>query len=90
MVKEETLTAFLEAFGEIGHKKCANPDLQDGIEKVAIYAKENRPTHGARQMFSSYWTSKLGESFDVEHELSALEGSSYGDVAIILTRPASN
>jgi hypothetical protein len=45
------------------------------------------PTHAARQLRSGAWTSKLGISEDVEHELRALEGEIYGVVALILTRP---
>jgi len=45
------------------------------------------PTHAARQLGPSNWTSKLGELEDVEHAtLQSLE-SFYGKVALVLRRP---
>lgn len=47
------------------------------------------PSHMARQLESGAWTSKLGESYDIEHhELHALEGPGYGRLECILARPA--
>ena len=47
------------------------------------------PTHAARQLASGLWTSKLGHSEDIEHDLRALEGDTYGMVALLLKRPTS-
>ena len=59
------------------------------MEKVAIYAIGGRTKHMARQLPSGAWTSKLGDLEDIEHEsLSALEGSDYGNVAMIMARKA--
>jgi len=33
-----------------------------------------------------FWSSKIGKSVDIEHTLEGLEGSFYGQVAIIMRR----
>jgi hypothetical protein len=58
-----------------------------GFERVAIYAQNGVPTHGAKQLPTGRWSSKLGSSEDVDHEsLMLLEGAKYGQVAVILRR----
>ena len=42
--------------------------LQDGYEKIAIYALDGEPTHAARQLDTGRWTSKLGKHEDIEHD----------------------
>ena len=87
---EETLDAFIQAFSVLGYKVCNDSTLEPGVEKVAIFAKKDgTPTHGARQLPSGKWTSKLGNSFDIQHELEALEAGEYGAVAVIMSRPQS-
>lgn len=85
---EVTLEAFIQAFGALGFSLCKDPSLEPGVEKVAIFInpRTGRPTHGARQLPSGAWTSKLGRSVDIEHELKALEGMEYGVVAVILAK----
>ena len=46
------------------------------------------PTHAARQFPGGRWTSKLGPAEDIEHELEELAGPLYGEVVLILRRPA--
>ncbi len=61
--------------------------LNFGFEKVALFVDAaGMPTHAARQVNSGAWTSKLGNSEDIEHELRALEGDIYGTVRLILKR----
>jgi hypothetical protein len=89
VVKAETLDAFIEAFGTLGFEKCDSGAKEDGYEKVAIYTKNDRPTHAARQLSSGTWTSKLGRLEDIEHaSLGAIEGPMYGVVACFMRRPA--
>jgi hypothetical protein len=47
--------------------------------------------HAARQLPTGHWTSKLGESEDIEHRLHDLEGLIYGQVVLVLarTRPST-
>jgi len=62
------------------------PDLEEGFERIAIFAILAQPTHAARQLENGRWTSKLGRAVDIEHELDALEGTDYGKVTQILKR----
>ena len=67
---------------------CENSHIESGFEKVAVYVDaEGRPTHVARQLPNGLWTSKLGKSQDIEHELEGVTGSVYGSVAQFLKRP---
>ena len=87
-VRELTLDAFTTAFHSLGFVGGADESLEPAIEKVALFADPaGTPTHAARQLPSGRWTSKLGQAVDIEHELRALEGEIYGDVASILKRP---
>ena len=84
---EETIDAFVRAFNTLGFRPCDSRALEPAFEKVAIYAAGSRPNHAARQLRSGIWTSKLGRGVDIEHTLAGLEGSTYGAVAVVLTRP---
>ena len=84
-----TLESFVKAYATLGYRPCDSDELVEGYEKVAIYAKGDRVTHAARQLGSGRWSSKLGSSVDIEHTLEGLEGSLYGGVVRILSRPAS-
>ena len=71
---------------------CGNGSLEDGYEKVAIYARDGELTHAARQLRDGRWTSKLGKYEDIEHDsLEALYGDGYGEygsVAVFMVRPS--
>ena len=83
----ESLEAFISAFSTLGYQPCADGSFDALFEKVAIYLRNGRPTHAARQLADGTWTSKLGQWIDVSHTLSGLEGPEYGQVATFLTRP---
>lgn len=86
--REETLAAFILAFGTLDFAPADNEALELGVEKVALFVDANgMPTHAARQLPTGRWTSKLGFSEDLEHDLHALEGDIYGTVTIVLRRP---
>lgn len=84
--REETLDAFVSVFQSIGFEVCDSDELEAGIEKVAIYCRENVPKHAARQLDDGQWSSKLGPLEDIRHELASLTGATYGTVAVILMR----
>lgn len=69
--REETIEAFVRAFATLGFVECADGALEQGVEKVAIYAEmiagTPSPTHAARQLSDGRWTSKIGELEDIEH-----------------------
>src|SRR5205807_2520447 len=65
--REETLEAFRQAFATLGYVVCDDERLEEGYEKVALFASFGVPKHAARQLPSGRWTSKLGEREDIEH-----------------------
>ncbi len=86
--KDNTVQSFIDAFEQQRYTVCEDVEPETGYEKVVIYTKEGRPTHAARQLPSGSWTSKLGQSYDIEHQsLHGVEGFYYGMVAITLKRP---
>jgi len=85
--REETVAAFIEAFQTLGFVTCADGALEQGFEKIALYALAGAPKHAARQLPNGHWTSKLGELEDVEHALDGLIGVWYGSVVQVLKRP---
>jgi hypothetical protein len=92
--EDETIEAFIQAFGTKGFKKCKDGEdgsFEKGIQKIALYAKTGAdgklsPTHAAVQTRQGKWRSKLSADHDIEHTLEALEGSSYGTVALFLSK----
>jgi len=87
IAREETLAAFLAAFGTLGYVPCVGEEIEPGFEKVALFADaDNIPTHAARQLLGGSWTSKIGRREDIEHALHDLEGEAYGVVVQILKR----
>ncbi len=86
--REETVVAFRDAFASMGYMECSDDDLEPDIEKIALFANAaGCPLHAARQLPSGRWTSKLGESEDIEHALRDLEGEMYGTVVLVMKRP---
>lgn len=88
VIRDETLSAFQNAFGTINYVTCVGEDPEPGFERIALFADAHAsPTHAARQLTDGRWTSKLGRMEDIEHDLHDLEGSEYGSVALIMKRP---
>ena len=87
---EETVGAFIQAYATLGYSPCESAALEQDFEKIAVYTKDAKPTHAARQLRNGSWTSKLGRQEDIEHESpEAIEGPAYGKVAVILRRPVA-
>jgi hypothetical protein len=85
--REHTLEAWIKVLGTFGFETCVSSSLEEGIEKVAIYALEGVGfMHVARQLASGKWTSKLGPLEDIEHDLMALVGIRYGEVVRLMQR----
>ena len=87
--KSDSLENCIEVFKILGYKEETNISFESGFEKVALYTDaDGLPAHAARQKENGFWTSKLGEAEDIEHDSpEALEGAAYGKVKIILKRP---
>lgn len=88
---EETLDAFIAAYGTRGYIPCDDSTLEEGFEKIALYGRvltgRVSPTHAARQLPNGHWTSKLGDHEDVEHETpERVECPTYGVVVGFMKR----
>lgn len=85
---EETVEAFVTAYGTLGYEVCPDGALETTHEKIAIFVdNSDTPTHAARQLADGRWTSKLGMFHDIEHELVDVEGPLYGKVGQYMKRP---
>ena len=81
-----TVGAFERLFSVLGYEACdgsAEPQLR---ERIAVFVRDTRVTHVARQLESGLWTSKLGRLVDIMHSLHDLEGDSYGQVETVMCR----
>jgi hypothetical protein len=87
--RQRTLPAFREAYETLGYTQCDQESYEEGFTKVAIFAKDNKPTHASLQIGPGLWSSKIGRHADISHDLRSLCGPRYGDVALILKRPGS-
>jgi hypothetical protein len=86
--RDGSVQSLVALFQALGYQFCDAPQLEDGFEKVAIYAKGDAYTHAARLLEDGRWTSKLGRGLRIEHDtLDGLTGVEYGAVAQILKRP---
>jgi len=84
--REETVVAFCAAFQTLGYEECESAELEEGVQKIALYARGGSPTHAARQLANGRWTSKLGKGEDIQHELGDVEGELYGHVVKLFRR----
>jgi len=85
-VRALTIEAFIAAFNTRGFVVCLDGSLENGFEKIAIFADHNsEPTHAARQLPDGVWTSKFGDFEDVRHvDLACIEGPLYGQVSVYM------
>lgn len=84
----------MQAFASEGFVECKDISLEEGYERVAIFADDDGFTHVSLQLPTGSWTSKLGKHWDIEHELDAVAGFDsswpsfrYGEIALIMRRP---
>lgn len=87
LARIETIESSAHAFATIGYQPCNDGALEALHEKVALNARDGKPTHAARQLPNGLWTSKRGGHIDISHTLRGLEDSLYGRVAAYLKRP---
>lgn len=87
------MAAVMAALATTGYEPCDDGNVEEGIEKIAIYGNGEQFEHVARQLDTGRWTSKLGESYDIEHELEALTSAAnlggqvqYGEVVAYMRR----
>jgi hypothetical protein len=84
--REETLDAFVAALATRGFLPCPSHALEQGLEKIALFAAGRVPTHAARQLANGWWTSKLGSNFDIDHAtVEGVVSGVYGDPMVFLS-----
>jgi hypothetical protein len=85
--RQESIDSFIKLFESIGYTQTENCDLEIDFEKIAIFGDSfSNPTHAARQLENGFWTSKLGQSFDVTHTIFSMEDGHYGNVLVYMKR----
>lgn len=84
--REETIKAFTQAFLLKGYTQCNDSVLEQGFEKIALYALNQKPTHASRQLANGHWSSKLGQFHDISHNIDALDDPEYGNVILYFKR----
>ncbi len=84
--RSRTIEAFCKAFETLGYTRADNASLEQGVEKIAFFQKNEKSQHVALQMENGMWTSKLGRGHDIYHVLEELEGEKYGIIKYIMKR----
>lgn len=94
LARDEHVSTFLELFAGQGFEVCADAEIQDGFEKIAVFADEENFTHVALQLPTGRWSSKLGGNCDIEHDLEDLTrlrspsaDYRYGEIVAFMRRP---
>ncbi|MGH8141477.1 MAG: DUF7689 domain-containing protein [Steroidobacteraceae bacterium] len=83
-MQPETL---VKVFESLGYELCENASHEEGFHKVALYSKDGKWTHAAKQLPDKGWSSKLGDGEDIRHDsLTAVAGKHYGDVYRFMRR----
>jgi hypothetical protein len=87
--REETIEAFVAAFALLGYEPSSAADEPSPLEfeRVALFARDSRPEHMARELATGEWTSKCGRLEDITHALDGVRGSVYGAPVAVLRRP---
>lgn len=89
---EDTVGGVMAALACVGYVECEDAAFEDGFEKVAIFAKGDRPLHASRQDSESrMWLSKLGKEYDIAHaNLEDVGGKQYGEPVKYMRRERTN
>ena len=85
---DETLEAFIAYFDSLGYVVCDESTLDEEFLKVAIFVKDDYPTHVCRQLPAGKWTSKIGYAgVDIEHDdIESISGATYGTAIAFMKR----
>jgi hypothetical protein len=84
--RDDSVESWAAALSSVGFAPCSSAELEEGFEKAAIYAVDGRARHVARQLATGKWTSKMGSSEDIEHDLQGIAGRDYGQVTLLMQR----
>jgi hypothetical protein len=88
--REFSVAVLVQIFESLGYGICADGAFEQGYEKIAVFGKGPKGMHAARQLQDGQWSSKLGSSELIVHELEAVAGytgAEYGDITHFLRRP---
>ncbi len=86
--RDGQVSSLVAVFQTLGYVACDHGRVEEGVEKLALYADDNEYTHVARQLENGKWTSKLGGLEDIEHELPEdVLCDDYGQVVGFMKRP---
>lgn len=88
--RELTIPAFVAAYATMGYTPGETDRSPKDVERIALFAMNEAPSHAARQLEGGEWTSKIGENHDITHCLKALCGDIYGEIVLILERVRSH
>ncbi len=80
IVRMPTVEAFTQMLANFGYVTTDDISLVEGIKKVAIYGDSEEVKHASRMLRNGAWTSKLGQSYDIQHSLETICGNSYGEI----------
>jgi hypothetical protein len=88
VARDNSRETVIRVFELHGYHSCDGREREEGFEKVALYEHPDFGVeHVARQLRSGFWTSKIGEWEDIEHEnASMLEGDEYGYLVCFMKR----
>jgi hypothetical protein len=85
----EDADAFVAAFKTINYKMCENGLPENGFTKIALFVRNGRVRHAARQLDAVLWTSKFGCQSPVAiHRLRDVCGY-YGQTTVFMRRPTN-
>jgi hypothetical protein len=51
-LSDYSLSNYVAAYGRLGYEVCSSGELEDGIEKVALYEHNGMASHACRQLFA--------------------------------------
>lgn len=84
---DDRIETFMSFYHSLGFVETQDGRIEDGFDKIALYAKDGLCTHAALMLPSGLWTSKLGPYHDIQHSTPAvLEGPVYGTVACYMKK----
>jgi hypothetical protein len=86
--REDTLTAFVAAFGTLGYRPTDGGGFEPDVTRIALFSRDGKhTTHVCREVGDGLWVSKLGRAEDVEHGLESLDDYDYGKIHTFLACP---
>jgi hypothetical protein len=88
--KGDGIESLRNMFETLGYVVCDNEELEQGFDKVALYAdNEGYWTHAAKQKDNGLWISKLGRGFDITHRTPHCFGgpNGYGNAVYFMKKP---